>query len=122
MWKALEYYMQKDHAAEWREWESRIGYIRKQLTDIPGVKLEPFVPEIANESPHLRVSWDMEKIPFVYSQITEKLRQGDPRIEVRPGDAKKPTLDIAVWMLAPGEHKLVAQRVRQVLLESVKKG
>ena len=115
LWKAVEYYLQKDHQAEWREWESRVNYIAAQLADIPGLKTEKFVPEIANESPHLRVTWSEEKIPLKNSQVAELLRKGEPRIEVRPSEAKQPVLEIAVWMLAPGEHKLVASAVRQVL-------
>ncbi len=122
LWKAVEYYMQKDHRAEWREWESRIAYIAAQVASIPGVKTETFVPEIANEVPHLRISWTEDRIPMKNAQAADLLRKGEPRIEVRPSDGKLPNLEIGVWMLAPGEHKLVAAAVRQLLLQQSRKG
>jgi len=83
------------------------------------VKTEPFVPEIANESPHLRVSWDEAVIPARNEQLTKILRDGEPRIEVRPGAGDKPIVEIAVWMLKPGEHRIVARRLRESLIRSM---
>ena len=74
-----------------------------------------FVPEIANESPHLRVSWDEKAIPLKNEGAVKLLREGNPRVEVRPSEGKNPVVEIAVWMLQPGEHRVVARRVREVL-------
>ena len=41
------------------------------------------------------------------------MRDGEPSIEVRPG--AKEALEIAVWMLNPGEDEVVGARVREVL-------
>jgi hypothetical protein len=38
---------------------------------------------------------------------------------VRPSEGDKPTLEIAVWMLQPGEHKIVAQRIVEVLKKNL---
>jgi len=115
LWTAVELYMKRDHKAEWREWEARVRDIARALEGLRGVKSEAFVPEIANETPHLRVSWDEKLLPLKNEQVVKLLRGGEPRIEVRPSAGDKPVLEIAVWMLQPGEHRLVARRVREVL-------
>ena len=120
LWTAVELYLKRDHKAEWSEWESRVSSIAGALAGLRGVKTEPFVPEIANESPHLRVTWDESIIPMKNDKAVKLLRGGNPRIEVRPSAADKPVVEIAVWMLLPGEHRLVARRVREVLMTGSK--
>jgi L-seryl-tRNA(Ser) seleniumtransferase len=115
LWTALEVYMKKDHKAEWRDWESQVKAIAGAVDGIRGVKTEPFVPEIANQVPHLRVSWDEKVIPVKNERVVKLLRDGEPRIELRPSAGDKPFVEIAVWMLEPGEHKLVARRLQEVL-------
>jgi L-seryl-tRNA(Ser) seleniumtransferase len=118
LWTAVELYLKRDHQAEWREWESRVREIARLLEGLRGVKTERFVPEIANESPHLRVSWEEQVIPMKNEQLVKLLRDGEPRIEVRPSAGNRPVLEIGVWMLQPGEHRVVGRRVREVLLKS----
>jgi seryl-tRNA(Sec) selenium transferase len=119
IWTAVESYFKRDHKAEWREWESRIAEITKSLQGMKGVKTETFVPEIANESPHLRVSWDESKPSLTNQNVAKQLRDGEPRIEIRPSPGDKAFLEIAVWMLQPGEHRTVARRLREVLLKNL---
>jgi L-seryl-tRNA(Ser) seleniumtransferase len=119
LWTAVELYLKKDHQAERRDWESRVRDIAKTLNGLRGVKTESFVPDIANESPHLRVSWDEKVLPVKNAQVVKQLRDGEPRIEVRPSAADKPVIEIAVWMLQPGEHRIVARRVREVLTRNL---
>ena len=58
LWAAVERFVAVDHAAEWREWERRVDAVAKALAGIEGVATEAFVPEIANQVPHLAVTWD----------------------------------------------------------------
>jgi L-seryl-tRNA(Ser) seleniumtransferase len=114
MLAAVEVYIKKDHAAEWRDWEKRIKVIADSVGPISSVKTETFVPEIANAVPHLRISWDESALKVTSKEATRKLLDGDPAIELRPG-AKHGTIEIAVWMLQPGEAQVVARRIREVL-------
>jgi len=112
---ALESYLKRDHKAEWREWEMRVRHIANVLKNLRGVKTEAFVPEIANESPHLRITWDKQVISEKGSDILKRLRESEPRIEVRPSAGDPPMIELSVWMLQPGEHRIVAKRLREVL-------
>lgn len=111
---ALESYLKRDHKAEWRDWEMSVRCIAEVLKNLRGVKTEMFIPEIANECPHLRVEWDERVIPKKNADIVKLLRDGDPRIEVRPSAGDQPMIEIAVWMLQPGEHRIVGSRLRQI--------
>ena len=52
-------------------------------------------------------------------QAAEELRQGEPAIEVRPNPSEG--LEVAVWMLAAGEDRIVGQRVRSVLAAALRR-
>jgi uncharacterized pyridoxal phosphate-dependent enzyme len=113
MMVAIETFMKKDHAAEWKEWERRVSLIGDTVKSIPSVKAEQYVPPIANHVPHLRLTWDPSTIKLSYKEVAVKLREGEPSIEVVPGT--KDSLEVGVWMLQPGEDKIVARRIREVL-------
>jgi len=114
MMVAVEQYIKRDHAAEWREWEKRVKVVADSVGPIPGVKTETFVPEISNAVPHLRITWDAGSVKITAAEAVKRLREGDPSIELRPGGAKD-ALEVAVWMLQPGEAQIVAKRIREVL-------
>jgi L-seryl-tRNA(Ser) seleniumtransferase len=112
MLAALELYLAKDHAAEQREFEARAEAIRSGVAAVPGVKGETFVPDVANHVPHVRISWDGASNGMTAADAVNKLRAGEPSIGTRSeGDA----LVIGVWMMRPGEEKIVARRLREVL-------
>jgi L-seryl-tRNA(Ser) seleniumtransferase len=105
LWAALEVFVKQDFQALWREWEVRCGTIAKRLAPL---KTEVFVPEIANAVPHLRIHAGAAK-----GDVVRKLREGDPRIEIRPSEGD--TLEVAVWTLQPGEAEIVAARLADIL-------
>jgi hypothetical protein len=49
-------------------------------------------------------------------EATKQLREGEPGIALRPGSRE--ALEVAVWMLQPGEAQVVAKRIREVLKSS----
>lgn len=112
MWAALRRFLKQDHAAVWRDWEKRVQTIADLVGTVKGVKTEPFVPPIANHSPHLRISWEAG-LGLTPAELAKRLREGSPHIEVRPiiGDA----LELSVWMLEAGEERIVGERIRDVL-------
>ncbi len=110
---ALELFLNRDHAAVWKEWEARASKIIRALSEFSDVKAEVQVPAIANAVPHLHIRWDFEKRKLSPSQMADKLRDGEPSIEVVPGSRRE--LVVGVWMMQPGDDAIVAQRIRQIL-------
>jgi L-seryl-tRNA(Ser) seleniumtransferase len=111
---ALERYMQRDHAAEWREWERRVKVIADSVSRIASVTTSVDIPEIANHVPHLQIRWDRERVKITPPEVMKQLRNGDPSIEACPLTNRE-QLVIAVWMLQPGEAEIVARQVRAIL-------
>jgi len=112
---ALELYLKRDHRAEWLEWEKRIQTMADTLKAVPGVTTEAFVPEIANHVPHLRIRWDESVIKKSSSDVVHLLREGSPSIEFVPTPSVAGSLEVASWMLQPGEAETVARCIASVL-------
>jgi len=113
MLAALERFTTMDHDAEAKEWDRRISTIVDSIKDLPSVKTDVQVPEIANHTPHLHITWDTSKISLTPEEVRKQLREGQPSIETTP--AGKDQFVMAVWMLQPGEAQVVARRLRSVL-------
>jgi L-seryl-tRNA(Ser) seleniumtransferase len=111
---ALELFMKRDHAAEWKEWERRTRIISDAVRDVPSVQTEIWVPEIANHVPHLKIRWDKSRVAIDPREVLKRLRAGKPSIEANPSTNDQ-ELVIGVWMLQPGEPEVVARRIREVL-------
>jgi len=109
---ALERYLQTDHESEGRELEARVTGIRDGLAGIAGLTTERYVPPIANHVPHVLVNWTADAFPLATADVTRKLMQGDPPIAVSGYGERR--LKISVWMMQPGEHKVVLARLREV--------
>jgi L-seryl-tRNA(Ser) seleniumtransferase len=116
MLAAVESYLQKDHALERREFEQRAETIRSSAAAVPGVAADIFVPEVANHGPHVRISWAAAAGRPTAADVVKELRDGEPSIATRSeGDA----VVVGVWMMRPGEEKIVARRLRQALQKHV---
>ncbi|MBI1353646.1 MAG: aminotransferase class V-fold PLP-dependent enzyme [Acidobacteria bacterium] len=116
MWVALENYMKRDHEADWKEWERRVAVMAEKASAVSGVTTEPFIPPIANETPHLRIRWDQSAIALEPEAVKQKLRDGDPTIEVIPGEGYvTESVEIAAWMLQPGEAEIIGDRIAEIL-------
>lgn len=113
MYVALEKYINQDHDAEWKMWESKIDTIVASVNSIEGVITEVSVPPIANHTPLLFIKWDESKVKTNNKDLMLKLRNGSPSIEVM---ANGTGINITVFMLQEGEEKIVAKRVREELL------
>jgi L-seryl-tRNA(Ser) seleniumtransferase len=108
---ALELFLKKDHALENREFERRAELVRRSAAAVPGVRAEVFVPPVSNHVPHVRISWD-GATEAAATAVVKALRDGEPSIGTR---SEKDSLVVGVWMMQPGEDKIVARRLRQVL-------
>jgi L-seryl-tRNA(Ser) seleniumtransferase len=111
---ALELFVKRDEQAEWKEWERRVKVITDSVSGLKSVSHEVEVPEIANHTPHLKLTWDQSAIRITPPQVMVKLREGRPSIEACPATDEK-HLVFTVWMLQRGEEQVVARRLQEVL-------
>ena len=109
---ALERYLKADHDAERKELEARVTDLRDGLANIDGLTTERYIPPIANHVPHVLVSWSESAFPWKIGEITKKLRDGEPSIAVSAFGERR--LKISVWMMQPGEHSIVLNRLQEL--------
>jgi uncharacterized pyridoxal phosphate-dependent enzyme len=113
---ALEVYLAKDFQQEWAMWEAQVKLISDAAASIPGVTPVYHVPAIANHVPSVRIKWDQTKVKISPADARKALLNGHPSIETMGGDE---SVDITTWMLNPGEERIVAKRLREILKAAV---
>jgi L-seryl-tRNA(Ser) seleniumtransferase len=111
MVKALECYLNEDHAALDKEWWSRLDHVSGEITRIPGVTTSFEVPDIANHVPHMSIFWDPRKISLTPRDASKALRAGKPSIVL--GSSER-GLGMNSFMLKSGEEKIIAQQLVQL--------
>ena len=132
---AVETWLKTDLNALNREWNSRVERIQKLVNTVPGLETDISIPTDGNRYPTLHISWDEEKWGFTVKDCVQKLRAGDPVIEVagadnpsivpavREGNPKKASkqsserrrLELVSSTIQPHEVLIVGQRLRELL-------
>jgi L-seryl-tRNA(Ser) seleniumtransferase len=119
MMVALESFLKDDYAGMYRGWERTAEMIRTAMSKLSGVTAELFVPDIANQCPHVRVKWDSTQYAISPQALLQKLRDGEPSIELVPAASVAGTIEIASWMLQPGEAEVITRRIKETLTGGV---
>jgi len=113
MYAALDHYVNLDHEKQEKEWDAQAALIEQAAKKVSGVTTQVTIPPVANHTPLVNIAWDPAVIRMSSQEMLLKLRNGSPSIEVMPfGDN---SINITVFMLKPGEEKMVASRVQQEL-------
>ncbi len=113
MYAAIDRYVNLDHKKEWKIWEDRVALIENAAKKVNGVTTTVSVPPIANHTPTLTISWDINKIKVTREEFQNRLRKGNPSVEVVAG--KDNSINITVFMLEPKQEKIVAARIYEEL-------
>ena len=113
MYVALEKYINQDHDKEWEVWVTDIEHIENAVKKIAGVTTEIYLPPLGNHTPTLRITWDTANVKISDKQLREALRGGNPSIELGGGTAN--SVNVTVFMLKPGQKKIVASRLKEEL-------
>jgi seryl-tRNA(Sec) selenium transferase len=141
MLAAVEAWKVKDFAALNREWNKRVERIARIVETVPGVKTDTQTPSDKNRYPTLTITWDERAFKLTVADVVQKMRDGEPRIEVMtsfnptlvrhknltasdpiaPPPSDHPTrLQIVSMTLQPGEELIVGKRLREVLNQARK--
>ena len=109
---AVERYMKVDHKAEMDYWKSQVDYVKGVVEKVPGVETGYVPAHITNHVPRLWIKWDEKAWNFTREDCFQALQAGEPSIV-----ALRTPLGVTFvpWMMVPGEEKIVAQRLREVL-------
>jgi D-glucosaminate-6-phosphate ammonia-lyase len=123
---AVEAWVKRDHDAEWKRWLSYLDTISRRVSAIDGIETSVREPMgLSNHSPALVISWDPVKLHVTGEEVAEELARAKPRIALAGGegggrnrrepDNGKTSISITAWMMQPGDDKIVADRIHEVL-------
>jgi len=134
---AIETWLKTDSKKLYAAWNTRVDRIGKLVETVPGVRTEIYIPDDGNRYPTLRVSWDQQAWGFSITDCVQKLREGDPVIEVlgvdnpsmvsavregvdkpnpNPKELKEQNhIELVSMTIQPGEEMIVGQRLRAIL-------
>jgi L-seryl-tRNA(Ser) seleniumtransferase len=132
---AIETWLKVDARRLYDDWNTRVDRIAKLVETVPGVKTETYIPDDGNRYPTLRVSWDQKGWGFSITDCVQKLRDGNPVIEVLgvdnpslvsavregierpiPKEIKEQNhIELVSMTIQPGEEMIVGQRLREIL-------
>ncbi len=117
MLAAVETWVKRNHEQEWKTWLSWLNNIAKKISTIEGVTTSIFEPtELSNKSPVLNIYWDPQAFNITGEEIAEELGRNKPRVaigaETKDG---KTSINITSGQMQPGNDKVVAARIFEVL-------
>jgi L-seryl-tRNA(Ser) seleniumtransferase len=117
MLAAVERYVKVDHKAEWDSWKAQIEYMKGVLDKIPGVETGYLPGWVTNHVPRMWVKWDEKAWNFSREDCFKALQTGDPAVV----PLRTPLgVTLVPWMMAPGQERILARRMKEVL-EGAKK-
>ncbi|WP_149243562.1 aminotransferase class V-fold PLP-dependent enzyme [Dyadobacter sp. 32] len=118
MLAAVEAWIKRDHAAEWKRWLTWLDNISKKVSSIESIKTRVVEPtDLSNRTPQLVITWDPAKLNITGEEIAELFGRSKPRIALGGGSREPGTtyVSITTGQMQPGDDKVVADRLFEVL-------
>jgi L-seryl-tRNA(Ser) seleniumtransferase len=129
MLMAVEMWVKRDHDAEWKRWTGWLDHIAGRVAAVAGVTTTVVQPEgLSNRTPSLRILWDRERLGIAGDAVARLLFDGSPRITLnatrgagqtgpagQTGQAGQTGVSVTPYMLAPGDERIIADRLVAVL-------
>jgi L-seryl-tRNA(Ser) seleniumtransferase len=143
---AIETWMKYDLKDMYSRWTAQLERTKTLVESVPGVSGEIFMPPGTGQHfPWLAVDWDERAFGLTVKECWQKLREGNPRIEVlinnnpsavpgveeqapkqkagvRPGKGSRgpsaETLQILSLNIEPGQELIIGKRLRDILREA----
>ena len=115
MLAAVESWVKRDHAAEWKQWVARCDYIADRVSKIPGVSAvvqrEPGV-SLSNRSPRVTVRWDSKQLASRVGSLGSARKRGAAialggrrRTRRRAGRSGDTGISIKYAMMSPATRR-----------------
>ncbi len=121
MMVAAQKWFERDHAAEWKEWQAWMQFVQQRVTTVPGVTTEMDEgPGMTLNCPTLVVKWDGAKLGISGAEVKKLLEQGTPRIFLGEGTGDKtdPTnssVTVRSLNMVSGQEREVAENLTAAL-------
>ena len=116
---AVERALQRDEEGERRKQEAMLKRVAARVADVPTVKTEFITNLDYSHSPRLSIQWDEKKLGMTAAEVNNRLKAGEPSIVAADMTRFRPSwpgLGIFAACLQLGEEKVVAERVRAILM------
>jgi L-seryl-tRNA(Ser) seleniumtransferase len=120
MLAAVEAWVKRDHAAEWKQWTGWLDHISRRVSSIPGVTTNVTEPSgLSNRTPALRIWWDPQRLGVSGETVARTLFETEPRIYLtparRPGPPVETGVNVTPYMMSPGDETIIADRLHALL-------
>jgi uncharacterized pyridoxal phosphate-dependent enzyme len=109
---AVEQWVKRDHAAEWKEWQRWLGQITDAVKGFESVTTSIRQPGRSNVAPVLQIDWDVETLGISGAEVGKQLSDGEPRIELSSHDNG---VSVMPYMMQDGESEIVADLLAAAL-------
>ena len=122
---AVDWLLEQNDETDRAEYMRRAKVILNAVRDLPTLKSEIYIPEIANHVPHLILAYDPAVVGITPRQVQERLHRERPQIEINPATgasgrlgthSNENTIVVGTWMLQAGEAEIVGRRLREALM------
>jgi L-seryl-tRNA(Ser) seleniumtransferase len=125
---AVEMWAQRDHKKEDEMWTGWMQTIADRVMKIDGVTATVRQPRgLGNHSPGVSINWDPAKLGITGEQVSDILWSTEPRVALGGGgggggggrrgrgEPGQTGISLTAYMMAPGDVKIVADRVFEIL-------
>jgi seryl-tRNA(Sec) selenium transferase len=111
-WLTVEKYSRLDFDAIDRECVRQAEYLERELSSVPGLKLERTPVDRTRNIRRVMIRWDEQALGITTAEVTRLLMAGTPRIAV--ARAREQGIELTVFMNDPGDEKTAVKRLKEI--------
>jgi L-seryl-tRNA(Ser) seleniumtransferase len=116
---AAEKYARLDFAALDRQYARQAEYLAQELRKIPGIEVSYAPHDRTRRVYRVVASWDEKAFGLTYDRCEKELLDGNPRIAVLRHNQ---SIMFVLFMHEPGDEKIVARRMHEILRRPERRG
>jgi L-seryl-tRNA(Ser) seleniumtransferase len=116
---AAEKYARLDFAALDRQYARQAEYLAQELRKIPGIEVSYAPHDRTRRVYRVVASWDEKAFGLTYDRCEKELLDGNPRIAVLRHNQ---SIMFVLFMHEPGDEKIVARRMHEILRRPDRRG
>lgn len=119
MMVAVEVALKHDEAADMEHYKKLTNYMASSINELDGVTAEVVIDHEQGMEPFVNLNWDESKYRINKDDLKLALRNGEPCIEIRAIFLAFGEFHFTANMLKPGEEIIVADKVKEILINNV---